>query len=160
MREYKPVLPIWGLYPWIPLNIYIVSVLFSATSGSRNIGFALPVIFVIGFVGSALTYVLLDILIWFIFVKPNIIKKDPFKLTPQQRLDYQYEGEVSAQKSIQEKVANQSYGYDPERNQVNQNGYKVSRGFKNVLIFVLMFFLVIYFFYFLYLNPTLLELVL
>ncbi len=158
MRGYKQVLPMWGLYPWIPLNIYIVYLFVSVTSGSGNIGFALPVIFIVGFIGSALTYILLDILIWLTFVKPNKTKKNPSQLTPQQRLDYQYEGEVNARESVKKSGVNQAYGYDPNRNQVDQKSFKVSPGFKNVLIFVLVFFLVLYFFYFLYLNPSLIDL--
>ena len=69
MKEYSGLLPQWAIVPWIPLNIYVTYQIFATAYGVGNIGYALPVIFIIGFVGSALTFLLLDFLLWRILIK-------------------------------------------------------------------------------------------
>lgn len=90
MRHYKQVLPMWALYFWIPVNIYLVYKIVAATKGAAgDISYALPVVFVVGFVSSAFTFLFIDIAIWYYVVKPKESAQSEI-LTEQQKIDYQY----------------------------------------------------------------------
>lgn len=69
MKKYSGLFPEWAIVPWIPLNIYFTYQFFVAAYGERNIGYALPVVFIIGLVGSVITFFILDFLLWRVLIK-------------------------------------------------------------------------------------------
>lgn len=99
----------WLLGPWIPLNSYFLYLYFADNPG---VGYAWPIIFVSGFVGSAFTFLILDIFVWNIFYKNKQIletQESSIDQIMEEAKNYQWSDE-----RIKEEAAKRGIIYSPE----------------------------------------------
>ncbi len=159
MSGYRRVLPKWCIYLWMPINIFLCYKIVAAGTTPQGLGFALPVIFVFGFVSALFTFLILDILVWFLVFKRKV-ENQPAALTAEQRRAYQYDNQENHAKAYQirkeepmripkdsyRSVVSNEYNSSIDSEKSEGKGKKRTLTLKQILLFIVLTYLIYTFF--------------